>query len=212
MDSTQQKITTTKDKILEVAIDLFAAKGFDTVTIREIARDVGIKGSSIYNHFQSKNDILEKILEYHKSQLSTTYFAEKTDEETENTLQNASLKEMLLDLLIKSLQNLHTPKLQKILKILSQEQLNNDTIRNYFYNDYILEARRELQRRFDKLLEKGLINYPDTEFLANEFHAYVIYKYYENILLKREYEIDVEELRRQVVNHIEFFCKTITSY
>lgn len=37
-------------------------KGYDNVSIRSIARDVGIKESSIYNHYKNKEDILDKIL------------------------------------------------------------------------------------------------------------------------------------------------------
>ncbi len=42
---------------------MFSIKGYDAVTIREIASEVGIKESSIYNHFKNKQDILNKIIE-----------------------------------------------------------------------------------------------------------------------------------------------------
>ena len=37
----------TKEKIFDVSIDLFSQKGFDAVSVREIAREVGIRESSI---------------------------------------------------------------------------------------------------------------------------------------------------------------------
>ena len=47
---------TDKDKIFDVALDLFSKKGYDSVSIRTIASEVGIKESSIYNHYSSKRD------------------------------------------------------------------------------------------------------------------------------------------------------------
>lgn len=50
-------------KIIYEALSLFSVKGYDAVTIREIAASVGIKESSIYNHFKNKRDILNKIID-----------------------------------------------------------------------------------------------------------------------------------------------------
>ncbi len=55
---------TTKERIFDVAIDLFAQKGFDAVSLREISESVGIKKPTLYHYFTSKDEILEKILEY----------------------------------------------------------------------------------------------------------------------------------------------------
>ena len=54
----------TKEKIFDVALDLFSQKGFDAVSVREIAREVGIRESSIYNHYKSKEAILDAIIDY----------------------------------------------------------------------------------------------------------------------------------------------------
>ena len=40
----------TKDKILEKALELFSANGYDSVSMGENARAVGIKAPSIYNN------------------------------------------------------------------------------------------------------------------------------------------------------------------
>lgn len=52
---------TTKDSILFTDIDLLSMKGFTDVSVKELARTVGISESSIYNHFSSKKDILNSI-------------------------------------------------------------------------------------------------------------------------------------------------------
>ncbi len=54
----------TKEKIFDVALDLFSKKGYDSVSLREIADEVGIKKSSIYSHYPSKEAILMDIFDY----------------------------------------------------------------------------------------------------------------------------------------------------
>ncbi len=61
---------TTKERIFDAALDLFAQKGFDAVSMREIAEAVGIKKASLYSHFASKDEILERIFEYPISTLT----------------------------------------------------------------------------------------------------------------------------------------------
>ena len=53
-----------KERIFDVSIDLFSQHGYDGVSIRQIASEVGIKESSIYNHYASKEAILDAILNY----------------------------------------------------------------------------------------------------------------------------------------------------
>ena len=48
----------TKELILKKALDMFAKSGYDSVSIRDIAKAVNIKESSIYYHFKNKQDIL----------------------------------------------------------------------------------------------------------------------------------------------------------
>jgi len=55
----------TKDKIMDTAIEMFADKGYDTVSMRDIAAAVGIRVSSIYHHFSSKLEILESMYAFY---------------------------------------------------------------------------------------------------------------------------------------------------
>ena len=48
----------TRDRILEIALDLFIEKGFDKSSLREIAEQLGFSKAAIYYHFASKDDIL----------------------------------------------------------------------------------------------------------------------------------------------------------
>ena len=51
-----------RQKILFAAAHLFAEKGFTETTMREVAQALGVKGPALYNHFPSKNAILDSIV------------------------------------------------------------------------------------------------------------------------------------------------------
>ena len=53
----------TKQRILEKSLELFSTKGYDAVSVGEIAKAVGIKAPSLYNHFPSKQAIFDAIVE-----------------------------------------------------------------------------------------------------------------------------------------------------
>ena len=58
------EIVGTKEKIINAAIFLFSDKGYSKVSVRDIAKEVGIKAASLYGHFKSKEDILHSLYEY----------------------------------------------------------------------------------------------------------------------------------------------------
>ena len=53
----------TKRRILDKALELFSTQGYDSVSVGEIAKAVGIKAPSLYNHFPSKQAIFDAIVE-----------------------------------------------------------------------------------------------------------------------------------------------------
>jgi AcrR family transcriptional regulator len=56
------KTETRKDEIIKTAAKLFKKKGYSAVTMRDIAKSMGIKAASLYNHIHSKQDILKSII------------------------------------------------------------------------------------------------------------------------------------------------------
>ena len=51
-----------RNKILEVAKRLFAAKGFDGTSIRTIAKESGLSVAGMFHYFSSKEEILNEII------------------------------------------------------------------------------------------------------------------------------------------------------
>src|SRR5919206_508272 len=50
-----------RDQVLERAARLFAEKGYDAASVREIAGEVAVRPSSLYHHFTGKDRILFEI-------------------------------------------------------------------------------------------------------------------------------------------------------
>ena len=48
----------TRERILDVALELFSEQGYDKASLREIAERLGISKAALYYHFASKADIL----------------------------------------------------------------------------------------------------------------------------------------------------------
>lgn len=53
---------TKKEFILKKASTLFREKGFAASSMRDLADDVGLEAASLYNHIQSKSEILQEII------------------------------------------------------------------------------------------------------------------------------------------------------
>ena len=57
------KANDTKRRIIDKALELFSTRGYDSVSVGEIAKAVGIKAPSLYNHFSGKQAIFDAIVE-----------------------------------------------------------------------------------------------------------------------------------------------------
>ena len=55
----------TKLKIFKAAVEMFAHSSFFNISMRDIANAVGIKPASIYNHFDSKDELLKAIFAFY---------------------------------------------------------------------------------------------------------------------------------------------------
>jgi AcrR family transcriptional regulator len=54
---------TARDEILDAAAELFTTQGYASTSTRSIADAVGVRQSSLYHHFKTKDEILEHLLE-----------------------------------------------------------------------------------------------------------------------------------------------------
>ncbi|HKA54939.1 MAG TPA: helix-turn-helix domain-containing protein, partial [Candidatus Binatia bacterium] len=61
MDILQQKTNTKRPAIVQVATSLFAARGINGVSMRDIAQAAGVREAAIYRHFASKDELAREI-------------------------------------------------------------------------------------------------------------------------------------------------------
>ena len=53
---------TTRERILEVALELFGRQGYEGTSIRDIAERMGMTKAAVYYHFPSKEELLADVL------------------------------------------------------------------------------------------------------------------------------------------------------
>ena len=53
----------TKEKILMTALQLFARDGYEAVSVRNIAEELGMTKGALYRHYKNKRDIFDSIVD-----------------------------------------------------------------------------------------------------------------------------------------------------
>lgn len=78
-------MTDTKERILQTALRLFAAQGYEAVSVSVIAGEMGMTKGALYKHYENKRAIFEAIL--HRMEAQDALSAEVTGL-PQDTLQN----------------------------------------------------------------------------------------------------------------------------
>lgn len=196
----------TKEKIFDVSIDLFSQKGFDAVSIREIAREVGIRESSIYNHYKSKEAILDAIIDYFMLELSSS---SPPEEEMERLMETPKL---FFEIGAKAfIERMSAPKTEKIWRIISIELYHNEKIREFFKRELLEEPLKAWEQTFKKMMEKGSIKPLDPKLMAREYFYFSIFLYFEHFVLNygETDETFMELVWERMSNHAEFILNAI---
>ena len=196
----------TKNKILDVSIDLFSQRGFDAISVREIAREVGIRESSIYNHYKNKEAILDTVIEYFMSELAQSG---PPEEEMEKLMETP---ETFFDVGAKAfIERMSEPKTEKIWRIISIELYHNEKIRNFYKKVLLEEPIIIWEEIFTKMMEKGVIKPVDPKKMAYEYFYFAIYLFFEYFILKYDAEkrVFIDEVWERLNNHTEFILDAI---
>jgi len=197
-----------KEKIFDVSIDLFSKFGYDGVSIRKIASEVGIKESSIYNHYKSKESILDSILKYYIEQMLSQ------DIPIEDASENLDIG---FDYFYQAGLNafagqLKDEKMSKITRIILIESYHNEKINEFLKKSIINDAIEGWIILFDLMKFKKLIREDaDSRQLAESFYKYGLFLLYEHYIIN--YPEDdgkfVEKLCEKSQRHIELLYNSV---
>ncbi|AMK16392.1 TetR/AcrR family transcriptional regulator [Methanobrevibacter olleyae] len=198
----------TKEKIFNISIDLFSEYGYDRVSIRQIAKETGIKESSIYNHYRSKESILESILNY--------YIKEMLKEEAPLMQASDSLN-LGFDHFYKVgserfISKLSERVMMKITRIFLVESYHNEKIKNFVKEaimDYAIKGWIEL---FDLMKEKKVIEEDsNSKQLAESFYYYGLFLLYEHFIINypEDDEKFIKEFVIRTTNHMKIIFNSV---
>ncbi len=195
----------TKKKILEVSLALFAQKGFDGVSVREIAKEVGVRESALYKHYKNKEDILDKIIEEMISSIRNGYELRHVPETlTEGVAEGyRNISEEQLCEMSWSIFKMFTeePKLSNFRRLLMREQFHNKTFAKYYDKFFIAGVIESQAKTFLQLVDNGLFRKADERIIALHFYGPIL-------LLFQQYDCEPEkkdEIKEMLFKHVRAF-------
>lgn len=192
----------TTNKILEEAAALFARKGFDGVSVHEIAEAVGIKESSLYNHFSGKAPILEALFDVFVKDKSTS---RPSEQELNMMMDIMQPEEIFKNLLIYFGQHV-SPMFTKTAMIITNEKYRNEKAAKIYFRYVVEDSVDYYECLIRKMMDKGLIKKVDARRFAEQYN-------YSYIALTKEYfmaENGLADKHCVIVSMVEaanFFCE-----
>lgn len=197
-----------KERIFDVSIDLFSEYGYDGVSVRQIAKEVGIRESSIYNHYPSKESILDSILDYYINRMLANDIP--VEQASENL--DVGFDYFYRAGLIAFTSQLIDEKMSKITRIILIESYHNEKIRMFMKNSIISQVVEGWIVLFDLMKSKRLIRQDcDTRQLAESFYKYGLFLLYEHYIINypEDDEKFIENLRKKSENHIRLLFDSV---
>ena len=197
---------TTKQKILNEALTLFAEKGYSAVYVGEIADAVGIKTPSLYKHYKSKQDIFNSCVEVFAERMENIRNniqlpGSKTASFSYETIAEEQLIEVANALFMFYLQDNVAAKFRKMLMI---ERYHNPEINRLFEDFFIIRAIDHEKEIFSKLIDAKVIKGENPHIIALRFYTPIFY-------LLQKYDMrpnEIEEAKHELTLVVQEFCKT----
>lgn len=178
IDKAEEK--TTKERIFDVSVNLFAQKGFNAASMHEIGEAVGIKKSSLYSHYKSKDEILEKIIEYPMTRIRMV------------GPQNIETDELIISMGLEGFMKMASgvftdwmedQYMEKIWRIIIIELYHNEQIKK-FYSKFKDFTYSFWESNFELMMKHKLIKPSDPKVLATEYIMFYIGAYTDYFLFQ----------------------------
>ena len=168
----------TKQKILDKALALFSSRGYDAVSVGEIAQAVGIKAPSLYNHFPSKQAIFDALVESVAAQ-----YTRDTDQisiHVQNAPQDipvftAITEDALFDKVRQIFEySLHNETIRRFRRMMTIEQFRSPELAALYSRRYVERVASYHAGIFRALIAAGEIQALDPDTLAMMYVAPVL--------------------------------------
>lgn len=195
----------TRERIFEAAVDLFARDGYSGVSIRDITRAVDIKESSFYNHFPSKEALLQAILDYFRVRYRQLTASEV---DLDEILPQRTPEEFWMRGALLSFDIMQDPMMKKINCILTLEQYRSPQAQQIILEEIIERPLKFASLVFEKMIKLGKIRPYDPELLASEY-LMPTYTLTLQFMLLDAAGLDTSAVRERLMAHIHFFGETI---
>lgn len=151
----------TKQKVFEKAAELFALRSYELVSMKDISSEVGIKASSIYYYFKSKQEILDTLYDFFDYYSAAD---RPTVEELEPVLREGSLQEIITCTYYQY--NIHyAALLLSINQIIYQREFIDERAKHLYLSN-MDEGISFVERIMDRAVEIGRLAPFDTHSFA----------------------------------------------
>ncbi|MDD4508876.1 MAG: TetR/AcrR family transcriptional regulator [Eubacteriaceae bacterium] len=177
--SPQKKGPGTAERIVHAALDLFSQKGYDGVSVKEIAAAVGIRDASLYKHFSSKQAIFDTIVSEMNNRLAAKtrelVLPDATTEDASSRYANLTLPDLteLSDRVF--LFYLKDPFVSKYRRMLSLEQFHDSSLSDMYRQFFMEDAITYQTAVFKQLVAAGAFIPVDPKVIAVAFYAPIFF-------------------------------------
>ena len=159
----------TKQEILETALELFSVQGYEATSISQIADAVGIRKASLYSHFASKQKILDAVVKESLEQYDKHSIFAKTD--WEDAAFTANKKDLTPDEILQQVLGhiryiLHDPQISKSRRMLTIEQFQNPELKALQTKRNYTDVMRYFTGLIRFLVRQGKLKDYDPEIMA----------------------------------------------
>lgn len=193
----------TRDTIISTALVHLSQKGYAGVSLRDIAADVGIKASSIYNHFKGKKEVVEAVYIFIEQQLEGDLLEQ---EKVQSLTVDSTFGSLWTGWFSKYKQKLDTADYQNIIRLLSIEQYSDSNAARIII-EYMIEKPLKIAEAIcGKFIPAG--SGADANIFASEFF-YPLFGMMHEFILRVSLKQNTLKIEQRMKTHIQFIGRLI---
>ena len=151
----------TREVILEKALDMFSERGYERTNLRELSEQVGITKSALYKHFDSKEDIWNSTMEYYDN-----YYFQRAVNQNELMPIPKTIEEFKSRSIQMFEMTINDSVIIKGRKLLTIEQFRNEKTSVDATNRLFLMSLNRNRAFLTAVMEAGLLKKTDIDMLS----------------------------------------------